>query len=202
MDLGAMIHDTQVKKVHAHVQDAVKKGAKVLVGGEIINAEQGSFYAPTVLIDVDHTMKVMTEETFGPIMPIMTYKDEEEALKLANDSPFGLSASIFTKDIRRGERLARQIQAGSVTVNDCCYSYGLPQVPWGGMKDSGVGVTHSKFGLYEFVQVRHIGSEHLAQMKKPYWYPYSEDAYGALRKATSLMYSDNIVEGALRAFSD
>lgn len=199
VDLGSMINHAQVKTVHAQVQRALKAGARVLTGGEPVEpVKGGAFYSPTVMVDVRQDMEIMQEETFGPVLPIMKFTTDEEAVALANDSRFGLSASVFSKNLKRAELIARQIRTGAVSINDCCYTYGLPQAPWGGEKESGVGRTHSRFGLYEFVSIRSLGTEMLGQVKRPYWYPYSQGTYEMLQKATSLLYSDSPLEGVLR----
>jgi hypothetical protein len=128
--------------------DALAKGARVLAGGH----RRGPYFEPTVLVNVNHDMLIMREETFGPIMPIMPVRDEADAVRMANDSPFGLSASVWTNDPARAERVARQLNTGSVIVNDTIAHFGVPQAPFGGMKDSGFGRTHGKAGVLQFTQ--------------------------------------------------
>ncbi len=120
---------------------------------------KGRFIAPTVLTGVTHEMRIMKEEIFGPVLPIVTVDSEEEAVRLANDSQFGLGASVWTKDRGKGERMARQIESGMVWVNDHSFSHGACQCSWGGVKDSGLGRSHSKFGFYECVNVKLISWE-------------------------------------------
>ena len=114
------------------------------------------FFEPTILVDVDHTMKVMTEETFGPIVPIMRVRDADEAIRLANDSEYGLSASIYTRDLKRGEQLARRIEAGDVAINRPLMVFGTPSLPMGGVKNSGVGRRNGTEGLLRFVRTQSI----------------------------------------------
>src|SRR5207302_4484763 len=128
-----------------HVADAVQKGARVLTGGQQLPGA-GRFYEPTVLVDVDHTMKIMTEETFGPTLPIMKVRDAEEAVKLANDTPYGLASSVFSRDTARGEAIARRIEAGAATVNDAMINYAALELPMGGPKASGLGARHAAGG--------------------------------------------------------
>ncbi|OGQ34063.1 MAG: hypothetical protein A3A72_00960 [Deltaproteobacteria bacterium RIFCSPLOWO2_01_FULL_38_9] len=115
----------------------------------------------------------MKEETFGPFLPIMMVDSEEEAIRLTNDSSFGLCASIWTKDVSRGINLARKIEAGTITINDCVYTHALCETPWGGYKKSGLGRTHSALGLLEYVQVKHINSDRIS-LKPFWWFPYTE----------------------------
>ena len=133
-DLGAVIHPPQSDIVERHVADAVDKGARVLTGGNRRD-DNGHYFEPTVLVDVDHTMDCMREETFGPTVPIMKVEDADEAVRLSNDTPYGLQASVWTKDARKGERLARRIEAGAVTVNDAQVNYLALELPMGGWKD-------------------------------------------------------------------
>src|ERR1700754_2526882 len=141
-DFGAMIDESQVAVTERHVADAKAKGARVLTGGERVEGP-GSFYAPTVLVDVDHTMTCMTEETFGPTLPIMKVSTVGEAVRLANDSPYGLSASVFSTDIERAKEVAVQLDCGAVNVNDVISNLMCTTAPMGGWKTSGIG---ARFG--------------------------------------------------------
>ncbi|HET9283286.1 MAG TPA: aldehyde dehydrogenase family protein [Candidatus Angelobacter sp.] len=171
-DMGPMIHQRQLQIVEAHVKDAIGRGARLLAGGKRL-AELGSnFFAPTILADVDHSMTVMREETFGPVLPVRSFKTEDEAIALANDSEFGLAASIFTGNRKRGEELARRIDAGTVMVNDVVACFGISEAPHGGVKQSGIGRTHGRFGLEEMVWPKYVDSDRLPSMKKLWWYGY------------------------------
>jgi acyl-CoA reductase-like NAD-dependent aldehyde dehydrogenase len=187
-DIGAMSSERQLRVVDEHVRDAIERGARVLVGGRRADLD-GSFYEPTVLTNVDHGMDIMREETFGPVLPIMTFKTEEEAITLANDSVFGLTASIWTRDIGRGKRLAKQIEAGTVTVNDALYTHAVAQTPWGGVKQSGFGRTHGRAGLLELVSAQHIHVNHLPFLPDAWWFRYSPFAgkffHGLARRFTT-----------------
>jgi len=151
VDVGAMTFPPQIDIVERHVKDALDKGAKALVGGHR-RAGRGRYFEPTVLVDVDHTMEAMTEETFGPTLPIMKVRDAEEAIHLANESPYGLAASVFTKDVKRGEAIARRIEAGAVCVNDAMVNYTALELPMGGWKASGLGARHGAGGIRKFAQ--------------------------------------------------
>src|SRR5689334_20792556 len=152
-DVGSMTFPPQVDIVARHVQDARDKGAQVVVGGERgHDGEGGYWYEPTVLVGVDHTMQAMREETFGPVLPIMRVADAEEAIRLANDSEYGLGASVFSKDAARGEAVARRIEAGAVCVNDSNVNYTALELPMGGVKASGIGFRHGAGGIRKFTQ--------------------------------------------------
>ena len=130
------------------------------------------FIKPTVLADVTHEMRIMREETFGPVLPVMAFDSDEEAVRLANDSEYGLAASVWTRDRERGERLARRIQAGTVMVNDVISCFGISEAPHGGVKSSGMGRTHGRFGLEEMVRLKYLDSDLMPGMKKVWWYGY------------------------------
>jgi succinate-semialdehyde dehydrogenase/glutarate-semialdehyde dehydrogenase len=188
VDIGPMVNEGQLHIVEEHVVDAKQKGAKILTGGERLKDLKGFFFPPTVLTEVNHTMKCMTEETFGPLLPIMVVNDEKEAIDLANDTIYGLTASVWTKDRERGEEIARQINAGTVTINEHAYTYGLPETPWGGIKDSGIGRTHSKIGLMEMVVPYHINIDHFpdSMNSRPWFYPYSKERYELFNSLISI----------------
>ncbi|MEP6708160.1 MAG: aldehyde dehydrogenase family protein [Pyrinomonadaceae bacterium] len=189
IDVGSMSSERQLSIVAEHIDDAIARGARVLTGGRRAKDLSGSFYEPTVLTGVDHTMEVMREETFGPVLPVMTFKSDEEAVRLANDSVYGLTASVWTKDIARGKRLAEQIDAGTVMVNEVMYTHGIAQTPWGGMKQSGLGRTHGRMGLLELVAPQHIHVNRFSFLPDVWWFRYSPQAgrlFGGLaRRFTS-----------------
>jgi acyl-CoA reductase-like NAD-dependent aldehyde dehydrogenase len=151
VDVGAITFEKQSTIVDEHVRDAVEKGARVVLGGHPGKGE-GRFYEPTVLLDVDHTMKCMTEETFGPTLPIMKVRDEEEAVRLANDSIYGLQASVWSRDTEHGERVARQIEAGASNVNEHQMNYLALEAPMGGWKSSGLGTRHGSAGIRKYTR--------------------------------------------------
>ena len=172
IDVGPMIHERQLSIVQSHVQDAIARGARLLAGGKALPQLGPNFFAPTILADVDHSMAIMREETFGPTLPVRSFKTEDEAVALANDSEYGLAASIFTSDRKRGEALARRIVAGTVMVNDVLACFGISEAPHGGVKASGIGRTHGRFGLEEMVWPKYVDSDRLPRMKKLWWYGY------------------------------
>jgi acyl-CoA reductase-like NAD-dependent aldehyde dehydrogenase len=187
IDVGAMTFPPQLEKVEAHVADAVAKGARVLTGGKR-GEGPGRFYEPTVLVDVDHTMDCMTDETFGPTLPIMKVRDEDEAVRMANDSGYGLNSSVFTKDVAKGERIARLVEAGSTCVNDALMNYLAQEAPFAGMKGSGMGARHSAAGIRKYTQPQTILVTRFGPSKEPTMYPNSAKKARLMEKAVVLMY--------------
>lgn len=201
-DVGPMIHERQVRMVESHVEDAVRRRAWLLAGGSRLPELGSNFYAPTVLADVTHDMRIMREETFGPVLPIMPFATDNEAVRLANDSEYGLAASIFTRDSTRGERLARRIHAGTVMVNDAISCFGISEAPHGGVKASGIGLTHGRFGLEEMVRLKYVDSDHLPGIKKVWWYGYGESFRHQMEGFLDFQFAGSLVRrlrGALRA---
>ncbi|HET6510473.1 MAG TPA: aldehyde dehydrogenase family protein [Baekduia sp.] len=187
-DVGSMTFPPQVEIVERHVEDAKAKGAKVLVGGERGEHGGGYWYEPTVLVDVDHTMLAMTEETFGPTLPIMKVRDEEEAIEMANDSPYGLGASVFGKDTGHAEAVARRVEAGAVCVNDALINYSALELPMGGAKASGLGSRHGAGGIRKYCQQQAILVTRFATKKDPHMYPYSAKMTTRLSKFFKFLY--------------
>ena len=172
VEMGPLINERQLRTVETHVNDAVERGARLLAGGRRLTELGPNFYAPTLLADVTADMRVIQEETFGPVLPVAAFDTEAEAIELANNSEFGLAASIWTRDRKRGEAMARQIEAGTVMINDMISGFGISEAPHGGLKQSGIGRTHGEMGLAEMVQVKYIDSDLLPHMKKVWWYGY------------------------------
>jgi acyl-CoA reductase-like NAD-dependent aldehyde dehydrogenase len=187
--VGPMVSHEQFETVRELVDDAVSAGATLECGGPIaIPGLEGPFYSPAVLTGVTHEMRIMREEVFGPVVPIMTVDSEDEAIRLANDSEFGLGASVWTRDRPKGERIAREIQSGMVWINDHMYSHGACQCSWGGVKNSGLGRAHSKFGFYECVNIKLVTWEP-SRVRDFWWYPYDETLGRAVRASAKLIYS-------------
>ena len=179
-DLGSLTLERQLEVVKRHVEDALGKGARVLVGGPA-GGDDGLWYAPTVLKDVNLDMAVMREETFGPVVVLTRVRDEDEAVRRANEDGFNLTASVWTKDHRKGVRLAQRIRAGAVLVNEVgAVGDGVPWMPWGGVGESGYGRINGPHGLREFTFPVHVGRKILPG-KSVWWYPYDEPTTEALR---------------------
>jgi acyl-CoA reductase-like NAD-dependent aldehyde dehydrogenase len=201
-DVGPMIHERQLRIVESHAEDAVARGARVLAGGSRVPELGKNFYKPTVLADVTHDMRIMREETFGPVLPIMAFDSDEEALRLANDSEYGLAASVWTRDRARGERLARRIQAGTVMVNDVVSCFGISEAPHGGVKSSGVGRSHGRFGLEEMVQLKYLDVDRMPRTKKVWWYGYGANFARQMEGFLDMQFARGFEErlrGALRS---
>jgi len=187
VDVGAMAWDQQVNTVERLVNSAVSAGAQVEAGGKR-KAGKGQFFEPTVLSNCTQDMDVMRKEIFGPVVPIMRVANEEEAVRLANDSPPGLLAYVFTRDRERGKRLAERIEAGTVMINDVLNTYACPETPWGGVKQSGIGRTHSAHGLRDLCETRHVNYDRVAFGREVWWYPYREGTFKALLRGARLLF--------------
>lgn len=193
-DVGPLIRERQLQIVENQVAEAVAAGAKVLTGGHRASPGglKGFFYQPTVISGVNHSMRLMREETFGPVLPIMVVEDENQAIELANDSEFGLSASVWTRDSKRGERIARSLKAGSVMVNDCVSYFGICEAPHGGVKASGLGRTHSRLGLMEMVRAKYIDRDLVPGLRKVWWYSYGPPAVNLMRGFTDFQFAKGL----------
>jgi len=201
-DIGPMIHEQQLRVVEAHVEDAIARGARLLCGGRRLPELGPTFYAPTVLADVTHEMLIMREETFGPVLPVMPFATDNEAVRLANDSEFGLAASIWTSDRRRGEALVPRIQAGTVMVNDVISCFGISEAPHGGMKSSGLGRAHGRLGLEEMVRVKYVDSDLLPRVRKVWWFGYGAEFARQMEGFVEFLFSTSWVRrirGGLRS---
>jgi acyl-CoA reductase-like NAD-dependent aldehyde dehydrogenase len=187
VDIGAVTSPPQMDLIDEHVQDAVSKGARALVGGKRGDGP-GDFYEPTLLVDVDHTMDCMTEETFGPTLPVMKVRDAEEGIRLANDSQYGLQASVWTKDTAKGERLARMIEAGVVTVNDAQINYVALELPMGGWKESGLGSRHGADGIRKYTKRQALLVTRFAPKRDLHMLPYKARTTKLIERMLRLVY--------------
>jgi acyl-CoA reductase-like NAD-dependent aldehyde dehydrogenase len=201
-DVGPMIHERQLRIVEGQVNEAMTRGARTLIGGTRLPDLGPNFYAPTVLADVTPEMRIIREETFGPVLPVAPFDSEEQALELANDSEFGLAASVWTPDRKRGEAVARRIHAGTVMVNDLISCFGISEAPHGGVKASGIGRAHGRFGLEEMVRLKYLDSDRLPEMKKLWWYGYGEAFTRQMEGFVDMQFARRItdrIRGALRS---
>src|SRR3954451_19611850 len=187
VEVGAVTFEPQLDILEDHMKDAVDKGAKVLVGGKRREGP-GRFFEPTVVVDVTHEMNLMQDETFGPILPVMKVHDEDEALRLANDSRYGLNSSVWTKDIAKGERIAARIQAGSTCVNDAVANYAAQELPFGGVKESGICVRHSAAGIRKYCNSQSMLVTRFAMKRELYWFPFTKRNAKMLERIMVWMY--------------
>jgi succinate-semialdehyde dehydrogenase/glutarate-semialdehyde dehydrogenase len=193
VDLGAMTTRQQMEIVNQHVQDALERGARIYAQADPPEGVSGNFLPAMVLTDVDHTMLVMREETFGPVVGVMKVADMEQAVRLANHSHLGLTGSVWSKNRRQARRLAGRIQAGVVTINDHLMSHGLPETPWGGFKQSGLGRTHGRLGFAEMTQPQCIVDDVLPGLRRNlWWYPSGPQLYSGLRGLLDLLYGGEL----------
>ena len=179
-DVGAMTSPNQTAIVEDHVGDALASGARALTGGKRVEGP-GDYFEPTVLVDVDHSMKVMRDETFGPVVGVMKVRDSEEALRLANDSRYGLSGSVFGER-ERAERVARRVECGAVNVNDVLVNYLASDVPMGGWKQSGIGYRHGEPGIKKYCRTESVVITRFGGKREPTWYPYTKARRGLVAR--------------------
>jgi succinate-semialdehyde dehydrogenase/glutarate-semialdehyde dehydrogenase len=191
-DVGAIIWPPQLDVIESHVRDAVNKGARVLAGGRRNPNESGLFYEPTILSDVTHDMSIMRDETFGPVLPIMRVSDDDEALRLANDSRYGLNANVWTRNKHKGAEMAKAIESGCVVVNDCMITYGLPESPFGGVKQSGIGRVNGESGLKAFCQTQSIVIDRMGGRSEPLWYPYSRKKLNRIKSMMRVLWGTSL----------
>jgi acyl-CoA reductase-like NAD-dependent aldehyde dehydrogenase len=191
VDVGAVTFARQIDVAEKHIADALGKGAQLVAGGKR-KTGAGQFFEPTVLTRCDHSMTVMTQEIFGPIVPIQEVASEEEAITLANSSHLGLNAYVFTRDREKGQRLAARIEAGSIVVNDVLLNAAVAEAPFGGVKQSGFGRIHGEDGLRDMAERRHVNFDRFAQPSRdPLWYPYTQKSFQWLSRGVRALFAGN-----------
>lgn len=187
-EVGPIIDQMQLDKIDQQVQEAKRLGAIALTGGSVLGDREGFFFAPTVLTNVNHSMLVMKEETFGPVLPIMVVESVEEAIRLANDSTFGLTASIWSASTDAARALAPRLEVGTVYINECIFSHAAPELPWGGVKLSGIGRSHSHIGLLDMVNTKNVNVDTAGGGGRLWWYPYSAGRIRTMKGGVQLLH--------------
>ena len=190
-DMGPVFWDKQLTIIERHIADAKKRGASILVGGEA-DLDKGLFFKPTLVTNVDHSMELMTDETFGPIVAVMRVKDEEEAIRLANDSPYGLSGSVWTDDNEKGIEIAKRLDTGSVMINDASLAYGITEAPFSGMKDSGLGSANGLGALRSYTFPQPIIVDRWKKSSEEHWYPHNEQTDKAMNGLVDYVYGTRL----------
>lgn len=189
-NIGPLTARRQLEVVERHVEDAIAKGATVLAGGPDVPADNGDgslWYAPTVLEGVTEDMELLKEETFGPVLPIIRVRDEDEAVKRANEDAVNLTASVWTTNGKKSNAMASRIRSGTVSVNSHMETTGLPWTPWGGIGESGFGRLNGKLGLREFAVPVHVARNSTPKLRRLWWYPYDEPTTNTMRAVTELL---------------
>jgi succinate-semialdehyde dehydrogenase/glutarate-semialdehyde dehydrogenase len=193
VDMGAMTTEEQLKTVEKHVNAALAAGARIVAQSRPVRSdEKGYFYPATLMTGVDHSMDLMREETFGPVLPVMKFSTIEEALALANDSTMALTSSIWTRDIGAGRQLAQRLESGVTTINDHLYTHGQSETPWGGWKESGVGRTHSALGLEEMTQAKVVNWDIIPSKRNLWWFPFDKETYDAMLAALRVNFPQSV----------
>jgi succinate-semialdehyde dehydrogenase/glutarate-semialdehyde dehydrogenase len=193
IDVGPMIRERQVAMLEAQLADAIGKGAKVLFGGNRRPDLGPFFFEPTVVVDVNTDMKILQEETFGPLLPIMPVRGVEEAIALANATPFGLSASVWTNNLKRGREVAHRLEAGAVVINDAISHVGACEAPHGGAKASGYGRTHGREGFMEMVRTKYFDVDPVNFVRKPWWFGYDARLMQQLNRFAEVQFSRSFI---------
>jgi succinate-semialdehyde dehydrogenase/glutarate-semialdehyde dehydrogenase len=196
-DVGAVFWDRQLEIIESHVADARAKGARVLVGGQRDPGLKGLYFQPTVVVDVHHGMDLMRHETFGPVVAIQKVRDDDEAVALANDSEYGLSGNVWTRDRAKGERIAERIATGSVAVNDMSMTYGVAEAPFGGIKASGIGQVNGEIGIRGYCHLHPILSDRKASGKLQGGYPYTAESAERMQKFVRILFRSRILRRLL-----
>lgn len=190
IDIGPMTTEFQLSVVKDHIADAESRGARLLCGGTPFDSLPGYYIRPTVLTGVNHSMKIMTEETFGPVLPVMTFGDLEEAIALANDSSLGLTASIWTRDKKIAKKMADRLESGTVTVNDHMSSFAEPGAIWGGVKQSGIGRSHGNFGQLDLMNIKYICHDFKKKRTLAWWFPYDAPMASFMSNSLAFFHGD------------
>lgn len=192
-DIGAMTVDFQLDIVQKQVEDAKAKGATVLTGGEVLHDNE-LFFLPTILTDLNDSMSVLNDETFGPLLPVIRFSDEAEIIQRCNKSPYGLSASVWSKDQKRAERVARKLEVGAVSINNVMLTEGNPALPFGGCKDSGYGRQKGAEGLLGYTHSKAVLIDKDSSTIEPNWYPYTQKKYNLFVELINVLFTKSPIK--------
>lgn len=199
VDMGCMTTQGQLNTVKRHVDDALAKGARIVAQSRPVGPQNGFFHPATLMVDTTDDMLLIQDETFGPIIPVMKFNTDEEAIAAANNSNLALTSSVWTKDLARGKHIAAQLESGVTTINDHLYTHGLSEMPWGGWKYSGLGRTHGHEGLMEMTHAKAVNWDILPAKRNLWWYPFNEDTYQGLLNAQKFVYPADAKERVVSA---
>lgn len=188
VEMGSMTTEDQLKEVARQLEAAVKDGAEIVAQSRSLGDEKGYFHPATLIKNVNHQMDIMREETFGPVIPVMPFKTEEEAIALANDSSMALTSSVWTQNLSRGRKIAVQLHSGVTTINDHLYTHGQSETPWGGWKESGLGRTHGPLGLDEMTHPKLVNWDILPVKRNLWWFPFNKKTYDSMKDALSFSF--------------
>jgi acyl-CoA reductase-like NAD-dependent aldehyde dehydrogenase len=191
-DVTALVNEALLARVERHVREAEAQGAQVLAGGERLEGAAAPVYKPTILVDARPEMEAVREECFGPLVTVIRVKDDEEAVRLANDTDYGLTASVWSRNEERAWRVARRLEVGTVAVNDHLWPFFAPEVPWGGVKASGLGRVGGEWGLRSMTYPKVVSFDRLNLPREFYWSPKVAWAHELFRRAVPLLYSRRI----------
>jgi len=188
ISMGPLINEGALLEMEEYVKRAKEQGAKILTGGRKNPDLKGYFFEPTIITNAKQELDVVQKEIFGPIVPVLPFKTEEEAIRMANDTEFGLYGSVWTTDLEKGKRIAEQMTMGTIAVNNHAYTYGIPHTPWGGNKNSGFGRTHGNFGFEELMEPHHIHIDSGKIEKELWWQPYNENKLKAQKDIADVLF--------------
>jgi succinate-semialdehyde dehydrogenase/glutarate-semialdehyde dehydrogenase len=201
VDIGAVTTVKQFESIKSHVDEALKKGARIVAQSQPCENVDGLYFPATLMVDVNHSMMIMKEETFGPVLCVMKFRNEEEAIAFANDSKYALTSSVWTRDAKKGRRLALQLESGVTTLNDHLLTHGFSETPWGGWKESGIGRTHGAAGLKEMTHCKVVNEDRLASKRNVYWYPAGRETFDNLKTGLKLSFARTPLEFMRYAWS-
>jgi acyl-CoA reductase-like NAD-dependent aldehyde dehydrogenase len=190
--VGSMTMESQVRIIEAQIADAETKGATVHIGGARRESTKGLFFAPTVITGIRPQMKIWQEETFGPVLPIVAFDTPDEAIRMANSTPYGLSGSVFSKDLEEARHYASRIETGSVNINDCLVTFAFPSLPFGGAKNSGVGYYHSELGIRNFCRIKSVTEFNNLYSKEFFYYPVAHGVKEGTEALMLFLYSEGL----------